>query len=381
MRFVLLLCLMGFAANQVWAQAEPPGDNSGKVCPNNMPAQQALAAGCRFIGSYGGYDLCANPGSAKFPQCAAMYTPHNAQPSNYQVWVSVIMPTQNCEKYNASGQGSKQDCSVWCKSFSAYNSTPVTRPQLPAICNKYLRRPQICSLDDIAQMVLDFDRGFWDFTTLGITKQVREWLLQVNGEILNQEAADVGTWTAAATNFVVPIPGPGKLLTIAQWSREAVITADVARWMAANGRLVWESHPFVRGIVIEKVLAATTYSRYRWVGVLNQEKFRLIDFIDEYGHEAVSLKTISRSTDAGWRSAELSMQKIVQGLGNVKNLQKQWVTVRSAADLNKAACIRQAANWKRVLEIRVPPGMQNKLKDLIPYGQQYGVEVRILSWP
>jgi hypothetical protein len=120
-----------------------------RVCPNNMTAQQALAAGCRFMGSYGGYDLCANPGSEHYPQCAAMYTPHNAQPSQYQVWVGVIMPTQNCENYDASHNG-HYDCSVWCRAFLHDNSTPVSRPQLPAICDKYLgQRPtQTCSAAD-----------------------------------------------------------------------------------------------------------------------------------------------------------------------------------------------------------------------------------------
>jgi hypothetical protein len=112
----------------------------GKVCPNSMIPQQAAAAGCRWIGAVGGYDLCANPGAEKYPQCSAMFQPHNAQPSDYQVWVAVIMPTQNCEKYNASGQGWKHDCSTWCKSFLGYNSTAVSRPQLPAICDKYLGR-------------------------------------------------------------------------------------------------------------------------------------------------------------------------------------------------------------------------------------------------
>lgn len=110
----------------------------GKVCPNSMIPQQAAAAGCRWVGGVGGYDICANPGAEKYPQCAALYQPHNAEPSNYQVWVAVIMPTQNCEKYNASGQRSHPyDCSVWCKGFLRNNSTAVSRPQLPAICDKY----------------------------------------------------------------------------------------------------------------------------------------------------------------------------------------------------------------------------------------------------
>jgi hypothetical protein len=128
MRHALLLCLL-LMEHSAWAQAD-------KVCPN-MPAQQALAAGCRFLGSYGGYDLCANPGAQNYPQCAAMYTPNNAQPSQYQVWVGVIMPTQNCENYDASHNG-HYDCSVWCRAFLHDNSTPVSRPQLPAICAKYI---------------------------------------------------------------------------------------------------------------------------------------------------------------------------------------------------------------------------------------------------
>jgi hypothetical protein len=104
-----------------------------------MTPRQAAASGCRFIGSITGYDICANPGSERYPQCAVVNRPSaNGQPSAYQIWIGVIMPTQNCERYNASGQGWKYDCSVWCKSFGFYTGTARQAPNYPSICAKYL---------------------------------------------------------------------------------------------------------------------------------------------------------------------------------------------------------------------------------------------------
>jgi hypothetical protein len=63
----------------------------------------------------------------------------STQPPSSQVYKAVIMPTQNCERANLSQASNwKYDCSRWCKSFLYYNKTPVSQPQLPAICDKYM---------------------------------------------------------------------------------------------------------------------------------------------------------------------------------------------------------------------------------------------------
>jgi hypothetical protein len=128
----------------------PPGNNFGKVCPPTMSPQQAAAQGCRFLGSVTGYDICANPNADQYPQCRETTTPGGG-PSNYQIWLGVTMPTQNCEQENTRRPATWQyDCSTWCKSFLHYNRTEASRPQLPAICDKYihLQPPQVCSASD-----------------------------------------------------------------------------------------------------------------------------------------------------------------------------------------------------------------------------------------
>jgi hypothetical protein len=64
-----------------------------------------------------------------------------AQNQSSSVDKAVITPTENCERANASRPANWQyDCGRWCKSFLYYNKTPVSQPQLPAICNKYMHR-------------------------------------------------------------------------------------------------------------------------------------------------------------------------------------------------------------------------------------------------
>jgi hypothetical protein len=373
----------------------PAPHGGGKVCPGSMTPQAAAAAGCRFIGSETGYDICANIGMQHLPQCAEVNYPQSGGgvPS-HQVYVGVIMPTQHCERANASRPANWQyDCSTWCRNFLRANSTAVSQPQLPAICAKYgLGRGQgnegeSCPdlTDQILQSLLDFDRGFFDFASIGVTRGLREAILQEDGEIVDQQVYDVGTWSGAVASVVVPVPAPGKVkvfINIAEWARESEITADAARWLIANSKLVWEAHPFIRGVVIEKVLAITAYRNYRWVGPLNKGKFRLIDFIDEAGKKAVSLKTVQRSTAEGWQAAQRTLQKHIDSLGNVN---KQWVSVFTKQELEqgmKAACAKGAAStWHYALDVRVPRGAEHYLQDLIAYGKQAGVEVRVLPWP
>jgi hypothetical protein len=138
----------------------------GKVCPNSMTPQQAAAAGCRWVGAVGGYDICANPGTEHLPQCAIVNQPSpSGRPSDYQIWVGVIMPTQNCEKYYGGGQGWKEKCSVWCKSFGRYTGRADQPPAYPPICSKYLgeHEPeprQACNRNDTncqCEQALGFD--------------------------------------------------------------------------------------------------------------------------------------------------------------------------------------------------------------------------------
>jgi hypothetical protein len=71
----------------------------GKVCPNSMTPQQAAAAGCRWVGAVGGYDICANPGAKHLPQCAIVNQPSpGGRPSDYQ------NPPENTECYALSVQ-------------------------------------------------------------------------------------------------------------------------------------------------------------------------------------------------------------------------------------------------------------------------------------
>jgi hypothetical protein len=116
----------------------PPGNNFGKVCPPTMSPQQAAAQGCRFLGSVTGYDICANPNANRYPQCAETTTPGRG-PSDYQVWLGVTMPTQNCQQYNAAHPGHQYDCSVWCKSFGRDTAAPGQPAKYPPICAPYVQ--------------------------------------------------------------------------------------------------------------------------------------------------------------------------------------------------------------------------------------------------
>jgi hypothetical protein len=153
--FVFLLPLV-FSASTAFAQSPAP-NSGGTVCPAGTSVQAAEAAGCRFIGSETGYDICANMGTENLPQCYSVNHVTTGQPDSHQVYMGVIMPTQNCERANASRPANWQyDCSTWCKSFVFYNKTAVSTPQLPAICEKYLGRQarpqpqptQSCSAND-----------------------------------------------------------------------------------------------------------------------------------------------------------------------------------------------------------------------------------------
>jgi hypothetical protein len=251
---------------------------------------------------------------------------------------------------------------------------------------KGLAEPDSCNQDQLVQAAIDFNRGFFDSLTLGASKWAREQIYQEDGQIIDQQAADIGSWTELAASTLVPASAGARALSIFQWSKEAIFTADAANWMVANANLVWKAHPLVRGDVIEKVLAVLVYNPakgYRWVGVLNNEKFRMIDFINEFAREQVSLKTVFRSNEQGWLAAERTLQKHIETLGNASKIWTEWVGTYTKQQWNVSnpACVQAAAQWKRVLEIRVPAGYESKLQNLIQYGKQYGVTVRILPWP
>lgn len=74
-----VLPLLFFPIIGTLAQSEAP-HGGGTVCPAGMSIPALKAAGCRWIGSETGYDICANPGTENLPQCYAVYHVTTGQP-------------------------------------------------------------------------------------------------------------------------------------------------------------------------------------------------------------------------------------------------------------------------------------------------------------
>lgn len=239
-----------------------------------------------------------------------------------------------------------------------------------------------CSAEDRIQAFIDLNRQFWDDMTFGATKWLREQLLKSNGEIVDVQAAEIGSGAALASAFIpLPVPSGGKArVAISFWefAKGTEVSAEVARAVKAAADTVWKMGPLIRGEIIERAVGILEYipKGFDWIGVQKKGWFPYIDFINYGTREQVSLKTIYALTERGWSSAVKRMKDHIEVLGNVE---KQWLTYTGHATADE--CARSAVNnWKRVLDIRVPKGFESKLDELISYGRRYGIEVRISTF-
>lgn len=57
-------------------------------------------------------------------------------------------------------------------------------------------------------------------------------------------------------------------------------------------------------------------------------------------------------------------------------VEKTW---HSWPPTNSTLCRSALADWKLVLDVRVPSGYQNYVRELVDYGRQFGIEVRVFS--
>jgi hypothetical protein len=263
---------------------------------------------------------------------------------------------------------------------------PIPQPQ-PQPQPSNIAPPQFCSAETVGQIynaLLDFDRGLMDSATFGATKYARERLMSAEqAQITNEQAATAGEITGLVS-ALIPIPGlqeaEGARLTVTfkQFAQSTQVSAAVAKVVKANANLVWKlSSVKDRGEIIERVLAALEYGPrgYDWVGVLRGGTFRNIDFINYALKEQVSVKSMFRSTPESWSSGVSSMKTVIRDLAGVQKTWQTWTGQRLAP-----SCRAAVDSWKRVLDLRVPPGYENYVQDLVAYGQQYGIEVRIKTF-
>ncbi|GEM_PF-3090889 len=137
--------------------------------------------------------------------------------------------------------------------------------------------------------------------------------------------------------------------------------------MVANSQIVWKVNPFIREVVIEKVLAVlfcTPARGYRWVGVLNREKFRLIYYVNE-SKSSASKSFFAQTRLDGRRQNGLcksisATSPALTKFGKSKQELQQGIAQGFA---------RNAAQWRRVLKIRVPSGFGSEIQNLVAYGQ------------
>lgn len=128
--------------------------------------------------------------------------------------------------------------------------------------------------------------------------------------------------------------------------------AKAGKAAATASRGVWALGELERGMAIEDRLAATEYKEWFRVGSLDKGKFPLVDF--QKGNNLVSLKTIDTS-GTSWLN---TMQTHIQDLGTLGH------TVDG-----------QPANM--ILDIRVQPGGAKAAEQLIDYGKQFNVTVKV----
>jgi hypothetical protein len=110
--------------------------------------------------------------------------------------------------------------------------------------------------------------------------------------------------------------------------------------------------PKVRGLEIENELATTDYADWFHVGRTHRGKFPLVDF--QKGRTLVSVKSTNAFTERSF--AELQ--------DHIDDLATRGATV-------------DGYPARLVLDVRVPPGHEGLLKELIEYGGGRGIEVRI----
>src|SRR5262249_5543439 len=82
------------------------GPHEGKVCTNAGSPQEAAAAGCRWLGSKDGYDLCANPNWYRLPQCVAREPDQRDQTRQAAVFTYFYVNGINTPRTNADWRGS-----------------------------------------------------------------------------------------------------------------------------------------------------------------------------------------------------------------------------------------------------------------------------------
>ncbi|MEW8056784.1 MAG: hypothetical protein AB2796_15790, partial [Candidatus Thiodiazotropha sp.] len=115
---------------------------------------------------------------------------------------------------------------------------------------------------------------------------------------------------------------------------------------------VWDLRPTDRGDAIENELARTEYSDWYHVGEEYNGYFDLVDF--QNGNTLVSLKTVDTSGST-WIGR---MQGHIRDLGS-----------------GRATVDGQPANM--VLDLRVQPGGTEAANELIEFGIEHGVSVRV----
>jgi len=135
--------------------------------------------------------------------------------------------------------------------------------------------------------------------------------------------------------------------------------AGAANTPAATAGNVWNLAPTARGVAIESQLAKTEYSTANgWyqVGAEKNGYFPLVDF--QNGNTLVSLKTVD-TTGSSWLPR---MRDVVDQLG------------KSGATVNDVPA-------QMVLDLRVQPGGLAAARELIGYGAEQGVTVKIKVYP
>ena len=171
------------------------------------------------------------------------------------------------------------------------------------------------------------------------------------------------------------------------FAKATELNAEAALFFKANAELVWKLPGTLRGNVIERAEAILKFrlEEFDWIGIARKGRFPGIDFINFARGEQVSLKTIYRASGE-WASAISEMKQHLNDLagvtkvwnkelGEVDKLWHEW----PSRDLS-AECRAALKQWHRVLEIRVPKGSERQLDELVKYGREIGVEVRVSAF-
>ncbi|MGF6604825.1 hypothetical protein P3T23_009581 [Paraburkholderia sp. GAS448] len=210
--------------------------------------------------------------------------------------------------------------------------------------NNCLGHPQSCTqLLTNAVSSVGTNIGDWIASPTGLQVMA---MLSMNADIGGTAGEEEGLIEGAESAFAAEEAG-------------TLANVAVATNTAATGANVWGLNPIARGVTIESQLAQTEYSAANgWyqVGAENNGYFPLVDF--QNGNTLVSLKTVD-TTGSTWLPR---MEGVIDQLGS------------SNATVNGSP-----ANM--VLDMRVQPGGAAAAQQLISYGAQQGVTVRIMVYP